>query len=61
MNKKDVLGLLPAAGNVQKMESTPHGLSAGNAQNPALNWKGQGGILAVLLLSDKVSTGAGNS
>lgn len=37
MNKKDVLGLRPAAGNVQKMESTPHGLSAGNAHFPALN------------------------
>ena len=37
MNKKDVLGLLPAAGNVQKMESTPHGLSAGNAHFPALS------------------------
>ena len=37
MNKKDVLGARPAAGNVQKMESMPHGLSAGNAQNTALN------------------------
>ena len=36
MNKKDVLGLRPAARNVQKMESTPHGLSAGNAQNTTL-------------------------
>lgn len=36
MNKKDVLGARSAAGNVQKMESAPHGLSAGNAQNPAL-------------------------
>ena len=36
MNKKDVLGARPAAGNVQKMESMPHGLSAGNAQNTAL-------------------------
>ena len=36
MNKKDVLGLRPAAWNVQKMESTPHGLSAGNAQNTTL-------------------------
>lgn len=61
MNKKDVLGLLPAAGNVQKMESMPHGLSAGNAHFPALNRQGQGGILAVLLLSDKVSTSADNS
>ena len=25
MNKKDVLGASAAAGNVQKMESTPHG------------------------------------
>ncbi len=37
MNKKDVLGASAAAGNVQKNESAPHGLSAGNAQNTALN------------------------
>ena len=37
MNKKDVLGSRSAAGNVQKMESMPHGLSAGNAHFPALN------------------------
>lgn len=36
MNKKDVLGARSAAGNVQKMESAPHGLSAGNAHFPAL-------------------------
>lgn len=36
MNKKDVLVVRPAAWNVQKMESTPHGLSAGNAHFPAL-------------------------
>ena len=36
MNKKDVLGSRPAAGNVPKMKSTPHGLSAGNAHFPAL-------------------------
>ena len=36
MNEKDVLGARSAAGNVQKMESAPHGLSAGNAQFPAL-------------------------
>ena len=36
MNKKDVLGARSTAGNVQKMESAPHGLSAGNAQNTAL-------------------------
>lgn len=36
MNKKDVLGSQSAAGNVQKMKSPPHGLSAGNAQFPAL-------------------------
>ena len=40
MNKKDVLGARPAAGNVQKMKSPPHGLSAGNAQNTALNRAG---------------------
>jgi hypothetical protein len=37
VNKKDVLGAWLAAWNVQKMESMPHGLSAGNAQNTALN------------------------
>ena len=36
MNKKDVLGSRSAAGNVQKMKSAPHGLSAGNAHFPAL-------------------------
>ena len=34
MNKKDVLGSQSAAGNVQKMKSPPHGLSAGNAHFP---------------------------
>lgn len=37
MNKKDVLGSRPAAGNVQKMKSPPHHSSAGNAQNTALD------------------------
>ena len=36
MNKKDVLGSRPAAWNVQKMKSMPHGLSAGNAHFPTL-------------------------
>lgn len=36
MNKKDVLGVRPAAWNVQKMESMPHGMSAGNAHFPTL-------------------------
>ena len=36
MNKKDVLGAAAAAGNVQKMKSPPHDLSAGNAHFPAL-------------------------
>lgn len=61
MNKKDVLGLLPAAGNVQKMESMPHNLSAGNAQNTALNRARARHGFVVLPLSDKVSTGADNS
>lgn len=52
MNKKDVLGLLPAAGNVQKMESMPHGLSAGNAHFPALNRQGQGMVFGAFVLSD---------
>ena len=37
MNKKDVLGSRPAAWIIQKMKSMPHGLSAGKAQNTALN------------------------
>ena len=48
MNKKDVLGSRPAAGNVQKMESMPHDF-------PVLEMlifqhstgQGQGGVLAV--------------
>ena len=54
-------GLRLAAWNVPKMKSMPHGLSAGNAQNTTLNHDKQGMVLAVLLLSDKVSTGADNS
>lgn len=54
-------GLRLAAWNVPKMKSMPHGLSAGNAQNTTLNHDRQGMVLAVLLLSDKVSTGADNS
>ena len=37
MNEKDVLGSWPAAWNVQKMKSPPHGMSAGIAHFPALN------------------------
>ena len=43
MNERDVLGASADAGNVQKMESMPHGLSAGNAQNTALNRAGTAG------------------
>lgn len=53
-------GLRLAAWNVPKMKSMPHGLSAGNAQNTALNRQGQGGILALLPLSDETSPGADN-
>lgn len=53
------IGLLP--GMSQKWKVYPHGLSAGNAQNTTLNHDKQGMVLAVLLLSDKVSTGADNS
>lgn len=52
MNKKDVLGASAAAWNVQKMESTPHGLSAGNAQNTALDRARARRGLASLVLSD---------
>jgi hypothetical protein len=52
MNKKDVLGAWPAAGNVPKMKSTPHGLSAGNAQKPALNREGNGGKFWRVIVSD---------
>lgn len=61
MNKKDVLGFGLLPGILKKMESVPHGLSAGNAQNTTLNHDKQGMVLTVLLLSDKVSTGADNS
>lgn len=53
------LGLLPD--QRQKWKVCPHLLSAGNAQNTTLNHDKQGMVLAVLLLSDKVSTGADNS
>lgn len=43
MNKKDVLGFQPAAWNVQKMKSMPHGLSAGNAHFSTLNRAGTAG------------------
>jgi hypothetical protein len=42
------------------MESMPHGLSAGNAQNTALNHDRQGVVLALLPLSDETSPGADN-
>ena len=62
MNKKDVLGLWSAAGNVQKMESMPHIFSVLEMLKIRHSTgQGQGGILAVLLLSDKVLTGADNS
>ena len=48
MNKKDVLGASAAAWNVQKMESMPHGLSAGNAQKPALHQLERREVLARL-------------
>lgn len=35
-------GLRLAAWNGPKMKSMPHGLSAGNAQNTALNRRGKG-------------------
>ena len=43
MNKKDVLGARLLRGSSQKMKSPPHGLSAGNAQNTALNRAGTAG------------------
>lgn len=44
MNKKDVLGLQPAAWNVQKNgKSAPIPSSAGNAHFPALESAGNGG------------------
>ena len=43
MNKKDVLGLRPAAWDVPKMKSMPHLSSAGNANFPALKSAGNGG------------------
>lgn len=43
-------GLLP--GILKKMESVPHGLSAGNAHFPALNRQGQGMVFGAFVLSD---------
>ena len=61
MNKKDVLGAWLAAWNVPKMKSMPHGLSAGNAQNTALNRARARRGFGVVGVSDKASTGADNS
>lgn len=52
MNKKDVLGSRSAAGNVQKMKSPPHGLSAGNAHFPALDYAETAGNFGVTAVSD---------
>nr|DAT26377.1 MAG TPA: hypothetical protein [Bacteriophage sp.] len=58
MNKKDVLGSRPAAGIIPKMKSTPHVLSAGNAQNTALKRARARREVLVYLVSD---TGKNNS
>lgn len=63
MNKKDVLGASAAAGNVQKMKSAPHGFSAGNAQNTALNKAGTAGSFGgiwYLILYQNLIISAGN-
>ena len=52
MNKKDVLGARPAAWIIQKMKSAPNGLSAGNAQNTALDRAWNGGKFWLHLVSD---------
>jgi hypothetical protein len=49
-------GLRLAAWNVPKMKSMPHGLSAGNAQNTALNHDRQGVVLARLCYLIQVKT-----
>ena len=62
MNKKDVLGASAAFRSSQKMKSAP--LSCPVLEMLKIRHstgQGQGGILAVLLLSDKVLTGADNS
>lgn len=57
MNKKDVLGASAAAGNVQKMESTPHGCECRKCSKyDTQQGKGRREILVFRLLSDKVST-----
>ena len=50
MNEKDVLGSRPAAWNVQKMKSPPHGMSAGIAHFPALIPSNLLGIILVDLI-----------
>ena len=53
MNKKDVLRASADAWNVQKMESPPPiGVSAGNAQNPALDMARTAGSFGAFVLSD---------
>lgn len=52
MNKKDVLGLRPAAWNAPKMKSIPLCVSAGNAHFPALNKDGNGGKFWRVAVSD---------
>lgn len=52
MNEKDILGSWPAAWNVQKMKSPPHGMSAGIAHFPALNRARARRGFGVFVLSD---------
>lgn len=61
MNKKDVLGLLSAAGNVQKMESVPHTVQCWKCSKYGTQQgKGKAGFLALLVLFDRGLTGADN-
>lgn len=61
MNKKDVLGFRPAAGNVQKMKSMPHRCECWKCSKYGTQQgKGKAGFLALLALFDRGLTGADN-
>lgn len=53
MNKKDVLGLRPAAWNVQKMESMPHGFPVSEMLKIQHSYHDKQSVVLVLpMLSD---------
>ena len=52
MNKKDVLGARPAAGNVQKMKSMPHPIQCWKCSKYSTRQGGNGGKFWLYLVSD---------